>query len=36
MTYEDESRVQILVILPGVIFVELFRLPPIDGEEVSP
>ena len=36
MTYEDESRVQILVILPGVVFVEFFRLPSIDGEEVSP
>jgi hypothetical protein len=36
MTYEDEGRVQVLVILPRIILVKLFRFPSINGEEVGP
>jgi hypothetical protein len=36
MTYEDEGRVQVLVILSRVISIKLFRFPPINGEEVGP
>ena len=35
-TYEDKGCVQILVVLPCIISVELFRFPSIDSEEVGP
>ena len=36
MTHENEGRIQVLIVLPCVIFVKLFRFPPINGEEVGP
>ena len=36
MTHENEGRVQVFIVLPCVIFVKLFRFPPINGEEVGP
>ena len=35
-TYENEGRVQVLVVLPSVVSVELFRFPPIHGKKVGP
>ena len=35
-TYEDEGCIQVLIVLPHVTSVKLFRFPPINGEEVSP
>jgi len=34
-THKDEGRVQVLIVLPGVVSVKLFRFPAVCGEEVG-
>ena len=36
LTHKDEGRVQVFVVLPGIISVKLSRLSAVYGEEVGP
>ena len=36
LTHKDEGRVQVFVVLPGIISIKLSRLSTVYGEEVGP